>query len=111
RPLQPRAVRARDQRARRLVETDVAVHAQSEDLQADAPRPLDRALVAAAFPFDIVGHAVQKLNPAARQVDAIEEMALHERAIAARIARRETEKLVEVERRRAAEVGAACLVQ
>ena len=50
---QARAVRARDQRLGRLVEADVAVRAQTENLQVDAAGALDRAFVAVAFALDV----------------------------------------------------------
>ena len=103
-------MRARDERPGRLVEADVAVHAEPEDLQVDAAGAFDRALVAIAFALDLppgADGAVQKVDAAGRQVDVIEQVLLHERAVAPRIVRADAEELVEVERRRAAEIGAA----
>ena len=52
-PRQAGEMGARDQRPRRLVEADMAVHPQSEDLQPDPARPLDGPFVSAAFALDV----------------------------------------------------------
>ena len=69
-------MRARDERACRLVEADVAVDAEPEDLQVDAAGARDRALVAMRIRADRdpARRAVQKVDAARRQVDAIEQM-------------------------------------
>jgi len=101
----------RNQRPRRLVEADVPVEPEAENLQVDAARAIDGAFVGPAFLVDVARRPVQEVNPPRRQVDVIEQVALHECAIAARIAGGETKELVEVEGRGAAEIDAPGLVQ
>ena len=75
---------------------------EPEDLQIDAAGAFDRALVAPHSARQVGRWPVEEMNPARRQVDVVEEMPLHERAIAARIRRRDADELIEVERRRTA---------
>src|SRR5262245_56950089 len=105
--LQPCAMGPRQQRARRLVEADVPVQSQAQDLQTDAAGSLDRAFVAFAFAPDVACRAVEKMNAAPGKVDVIEQMPLHERAVAVRIVCAEADELVEVERRGSAEISGA----
>src|SRR5262249_59395575 len=104
---QARAVRARSERAAGFVEADVTVGPEPENQQADAAGAANRPLVALALRAAVTHRAVQKMDPPRGQVHVIEQMPLHERAIAPRVAALEAEKLVEVERRRAAEIDAA----
>jgi hypothetical protein len=55
---QARGVSSRHERARRLVESDVTIRAETEELHVDAADALDRALVPPAFALDVVGRAV-----------------------------------------------------
>ena len=70
---------------RRLVEADVTVGADAEDLQIDAAGALDRALRSARTPRAASRAApFRKCNAARRRrCSAVEQMPLHERAIAA----------------------------
>src|SRR3954470_13036040 len=105
------AMRPRLQRAPRLVEADVAVGADAEDLQVDAAGRRDRRLVALAFGLGVGSRAVEEADPLGRQVDAREQVLLHEDAIAAWMSRGNAGELVEVERGRAREVGLPVRVQ
>ena len=101
---EPRLMRGGDQRRARLIEADVTVRAKSENQQIESASASDLPLVAEAFRLRVGGGAIQKVNLARRQVDVIEQVTLHERAIAARIGRREPDEFVEVEGRGPAEV-------
>ena len=83
---EPGPVRSRNQRRGGLVESDVAVGAEAENLQVDPAGAIDRALVAIAFTRRVARRPIQKVNSPQLQVDVIEEMALHERTVAAPIA-------------------------
>ena len=85
----------------------MAVGAEAEELQVDPARAANRALVAFALGRDVSHRAVQKMDPPRREIDVVEQMPLHEGAIAARIATVEAEELVEVEGRGAAKTRAA----
>ena len=87
------------------------VDSEPQNHEIDAAGALDGALVVFAFALRVASGAVQDVNPARRQIDMVEQMVPHERAIAARIDRPKTAELVEVEGGRAAEVDAARLVQ
>ena len=63
RRLQRHAVRARRERAGRLVEADVAVGADAEHLQVDAAGGGDRLLVARALGVGIRRSAVEEVDP------------------------------------------------
>jgi hypothetical protein len=104
---QARPMRCRSQRDARLVEADVSVAAEAEQQQVDPPRAPDRAFVPAALLFQIRGPAVQEVNAARLQVDVIEEMAVHEAALAARVGARDPDELVQVERGHAREIDGA----
>ena len=80
-----RTMRLRDQRSRRLVESDMAVQTEAQNLQIDSSGSRDRAFVAAALPLHIASRAVQYVDAFALEVDAIEQMPMHECAVAARI--------------------------
>ena len=54
---------------------------------------------------------IQKMNVACRQIDAREEVLLHERAVASFVARRKADELVDVEGVRLREICLARLVQ
>ena len=69
-------------------------------------------LVARALRLGIRRRAVEEVDPLRRQVDAREQMLLHERAVAARdVAGPMPSELVEIERRGAGEVGLPVRVQ
>jgi hypothetical protein len=92
-------VRASHQKARRFVEPDVSIPAQPEDHQVDAAGSCDRALITPALRFQVGRYPVEEMNAARRQIDVVEEMALHVRTIAAPVRRRDADELIEVERR------------
>ena len=59
----------------------------------------------------IAGAAVEEVHVIGRQVDAPEQMLLHERAVASLVVRRQPDELVDVEGVRAGEVRFAGLMQ
>jgi hypothetical protein len=87
------------------------VAADPQQHQVEAANRGDPALVAAGFPTHVARVPVQELDPIGRKVDAVEQVAPHEGMVALRVARAQTGELIEIERRRAAEVGTALLVQ
>ncbi len=93
----------------RLVETDVPVGADAENLHVDPARVRDRTLVARALFRRIARGTVQEMNPLGREVHAVEEVRVHEGAKAAGVVGRDPHELIEVEGRRAREVGALLL--
>ena len=94
---------------RRFIEPDVSVGTQAEDLEVDAAGSGDGALVAGAFLDRIRRRAVEEIDLLRPELDAIEEVGVHEAAIAGGVARREAPELVEIEGRHAREVGAPVL--
>src|SRR4051812_48984659 len=84
-------------RVSRLVEADMAVGAEAEDHQIDAAGALDRALEARAFPVGVPDRPVKEVNLLPRNVDMVEQVAVHERTIASRIGRIDAEEFVEIE--------------
>src|SRR6184192_3682034 len=97
-------MRSRDERGIGLVEADMPVGPEPQDQQIDAAGARDGAFVACAHSGQIARGAVEEMDAPARQVDVIEEVALHERAVAARVCCGYAEELVEIERRRSGEV-------
>jgi hypothetical protein len=104
-------MRAGNQLARRFVEPDVAIGAETEDLEVDPTLPPDRRLVALALAQRIPGSTIQKVDLPRRHLHAIEEMALHERAIAVRVATSQPLELVEIECRDGCQVDTARAVE
>src|SRR5206468_9605930 len=78
---QRRPMRARDEGDVGLVEPDVPVGPEPEDQQIDAARARDGAFVAGAHGGEIARRAVEEMDAPARQVDVVEEVTLHERAV------------------------------
>src|SRR5262249_55745064 len=105
------AVRQRLKGRRWLVEADVAVLTEAEDFEIDAARPPHRALVARTLASDVTRRAVEEMDALRVQVDVIEEVRVHERAIAVRITGAEAEELIEVECRRVREVDTTGVAQ
>jgi hypothetical protein len=104
-------MRPRLERRRRLVESNVAVLPDAEDDKIQSA-PRDKpALVARRFCSPITRAPVQKLDPLGRQVDVREQVLPHERVIALRIARPESDELVQIERRRVAKIDAAGAIE
>ena len=86
----------------RLVEADVAVGADAENLQIDAAGRGDRRFVAPALRLQVGSAAVEHADVGGIDRDVIEQLRLHERAIAARVIAVEAGELIEVERAHAA---------
>ena len=107
--LERHAMGPRLEGGRRLVEADVAVGADAENLHVDSAGGGDLTLVARALLLRIGGGAIQEMNPLGRQVDAAEEMRVHEAAKAAGVVGRDADELVEVEGRRARQIGGPLL--
>ncbi len=89
--------RAAAQRRAGLVEGDVPVAADAEDLQVDASFVGDHPLVLLAVGGEVERPAVGHVRVARVDVDVIEEVLLHEVAIAVRVGGTEAHVLVEVE--------------
>src|SRR4051812_22313918 len=99
------------QRRGGFVEADVPVGAKAEHQQIDAAGAVNAALVPSALRGGISRGAVQEVNAAPRQVDMVEQMPIHEGAVAARIARADADEFVEIEGRGPREVRTARAVQ
>ena len=97
------------QRGRRLVEANVTVGADAENLHVDSPGPSDRALVAVALLHRVRGRAIQEVNAFGGEVDATEEVRVHEAAKTARVRRRNPDEFIEVERGGARQIDPALL--
>src|SRR5438105_5174065 len=93
-----------------FVEADVAVAADAEQLQIDAAGGDDRGLIALAFSVQIVGPAIKEMNSLGADVNAIEEMTLHESTEASRVTSVDASEFVEIEGRRPRPVGVPCRV-
>ena len=91
-------MRPRDENIARLVEADVAVHAEPENQQIESARASDRLLVAPAFGAEIARKPIEEVDAPRVERDTIEEVAPHERAVASRIVPREADEFIEVER-------------
>ena len=90
-------MRARGQLARRLVEPDVTVGADSEDDEVDSAGGGDRAFVALALGVEIGGAAVEEPDVLGRDVDVREEVLVHETAIAAGSVGAQADEFIEIE--------------
>src|SRR5262245_44674332 len=90
-------MRSSHQRRRWLVETDVTVRADAQHLQIDTPRVSDLLLVAQALGLRIGSGAVQKMAIPGLDVHVTEQVLLHEASIAARVIRRDSKELIEIE--------------
>src|SRR5712664_2090123 len=90
--------RPRGEARRRLVEADVAVPADAQHLQVDAPRARDPPLVLRAVRLEVAGHRpVRDVDARGCDVHVIEERLPHEAVEAPRMRRSQTEVLVQVE--------------
>src|SRR5207249_3503326 len=103
--------RARAQRARRLVEGDVAVGADAQDLQVDPAAFRDTLLVPFAEGGVVTGRPGGNIDVLPRDVHVLEEVLVHEVVVALRVTRRQAHVLVEIERGHAREVELLLLVQ
>src|SRR5262249_7217915 len=88
----------------RFVEADVSVASESKHHQVNATGSRDRTLIALAFSGRILRHPVQEMRSFPRDIHVIQQMPLHECVIALRIARRQADELVQVERARLREI-------
>src|ERR687889_2739021 len=92
------------QRAGRLVESDMTVGANPEHLQIDPPCIRNLTFVSQTLCLGIRGGAVEKMTVFRSDVHAIEEMRLHEAAVAPGVRAGNAEELIEIERHDAREV-------
>ena len=90
---------ARRQRRSRLVEGDVPVAADAEDLEVDPPGLRDRRLVGGTSGDEVGSVARGPVDASRVEVDARRELALDHGAVGLRMASRQTDVLVEQERR------------
>src|SRR5437660_260504 len=88
----------------RLVEPDVPVAADAENLQVDAACRSNRLFIALALDIGRGRGTVEEVNAGWNEIDALEQIALHELAKAAWMIRADADELVEVERGRAREI-------
>lgn len=100
-----------DEPVRRLVESDVAVGAQTEHLQIDPAGTCNRALVAFALPCGVRGQSIQEVDVPRVHIHLIQEVAAHERLKAPRIVAGNAEEFVEAENGGTAEVDTPMAVQ
>jgi hypothetical protein len=85
------------ERSTRLVESNVGVAADADEQEIETAECGKVALEPCAFDFVIASAAIQEVHVIAGQVDPVEQMLLHECAIAPFIARREPHEFVDVE--------------
>ena len=97
-------MRPREQRGAWLVEADVPGCADAEQQQVDSTRLGDGALEPRAFRVEIFCGAVENVHVAGSDVDAAEQVPIHERVETSSILRRQPDELVEVERMRARKI-------
>ena len=86
-------------RAARLIESDVAVSADSEQPDIGATRIEDGLFELFALDVQVVGATVRNVGPFGRDVDMIEEMTMHIRSVALIVASAEAHVLIEVKGR------------
>src|SRR5262245_23156319 len=94
-----------------LVEPDMTVAADTEKLEIDSAGSLDCRFVPLTFSVEVFGIPVQEMYVRWRQIHIREQMAVHERAEAARMCRWDACELVEVESDGAFEIHAAPRVE
>ena len=87
-----------------LVESDVSIAADTDQQQIEASQRRQFELESRAFRLVIAGSAVQEVHVSTWEVDAVEQVMLHEGAIASLAVRCEPNELVDVERVRAREI-------
>src|SRR5687768_16344583 len=90
-------MRVRAQPVRGLVETDVTIRADAEDLQVDAVCVGDLRLIPAALGFEIRSPTIEHPDVRGIDRDVIEQLRLHERAIAAGLTAVDPHELIEIE--------------
>src|SRR5712671_4462585 len=91
----------------RLIEPDVPIAADAEDLQVDPACRSNRLFIALALGIGSGRGAVEEVNAGWIEIDALEQIALHELTKAAWMIRVDADELVEVERGRAREIRLA----
>lgn len=104
-------VSARRQCVARLIETDVSVGAETEHLQTNPSSGGDGRIIAAALGVEIGGHAVEKMDSVAPKIREREQVSFHEITKTAVRVRRDTDELVEIERRGLTEVDLASFMK
>src|SRR5687768_1937950 len=82
---------------RGLVEADVAVGADSQDLNVDTTGVGDRSLVTVALLIQVRRRAVQKVDVLGWNASRTEEMRLHELPVAAGVRTIEPDELIQIE--------------
>ena len=94
----------------RLVEADVAVAADAEKLQINAAQRPDQLVVTAALRLDVLRHAVRDVCVCLVDVDVVEQVGVHEVAVALLVVACQALVLVQVNRADLAEIQVALLV-
>src|SRR5262245_42071329 len=89
----------------RFVESDVAVGPNAEQLQVDAARGGDRGFVSIAFGVQVGSDTIQKVDSFSTEVDAVEQVTLHEGPEASWIPAVYAGEFVKIERGDARPVG------
>ena len=89
--------RAAAQRRTRLVKGDVPVAADPQDLQIDAARVLDHLFVALATGLEVRRPAVGHMRLGGDKVQVLEQILLHEVAVALRMVLRQADVFIQVE--------------
>jgi len=87
-----------------LIEGQVAVDADAEQLEVNAPGALDLALIPNALRLKVLCHPVRKVGVGALDVDVLKERTLHRAAVRLWVACGDADVLVQVERGNAREV-------
>ena len=89
---------------RRLVEADVAVVADAEQLQVHAAERFDERFIAGGFRLEVLRKAVRHMRVRLVDVDVVEQVVVHEIAVAVRVVAGKPAVFVEVDRPHAGEV-------
>src|SRR5688572_9822066 len=82
-----------------LVESDVPVAAKTQEREVEATGCSDVTLIPAAFFLEVRRHPIRDMRPCGADVSMIEEVLPHECVVTAGMVARDTDVLVEVERR------------
>src|SRR5439155_8535230 len=99
------------QRGAGLVEGDVPVAANAQDLQVNGAGVVNSLLVLPAMEFKIGGPTIGNVRRGQADVDMVEQIDLHELAVALRMNRRQAHVLIEIERGDERKIEALLLVQ
>ena len=85
------------ERIRRLIESNVAVGADSQHLNVDSASRSNRRIILLAFRFHILSTAAWNVNILSRYVDVLEQMLSHKIVIALIVLLRQCTVLIQIE--------------